>query len=60
MERENVILFDMDGTLCDYDKALFQELEKLRNPLEKPITNFRNLPDYLQNRTDIIRKSEEW
>jgi len=59
---ENIALFDMDGTLCDYDNGLFDELEKLKSPYEQtfhpPIRN--NAPDYIKARADLIRKSEDW
>lgn len=61
-EIENIALFDMDGTLCDYDKGLSDELEKIRSPLEpiysKPIRD--DAPDYMRNRANLIRASEEW
>lgn len=59
---ENIALFDMDGTLCDYDKGLCNELEKIRSPYEKAaIPPFRkDVPEYLQNRIDMIRKNSEW
>ncbi len=59
---ENVALFDMDGTLCDYEKGLFDSLEKLRSPEEKvfflPITD--DCPEYIRERADLIRSSESW
>jgi 5'-nucleotidase len=59
---ENIALFDMDGTLCDYDKALAKSLEILRSPDEEdfnsPIRD--NSPKYLKNRADLIRTSVEW
>jgi len=61
-ERENIALFDMDGTLCDYEKGLFSELEKLRSSDEPhfypPITD--TAPGYIRSRADLIRLSEEW
>jgi 5'-nucleotidase len=63
MRREPPIaLFDMDGTLCDYQDALFRELEKLRSPKEKPFDDFHMpvLPQYIKNRMDLIRSSEAW
>ncbi len=30
MKSEKIALFDMDGTLCDYDKSLFEGLKVLR------------------------------
>ncbi len=59
---ENIALFDMDGTLCDYEKGLFECLEKLRSPEEPvfypPITD--DCPDYIRARADLIRSSEKW
>lgn len=59
---ENIALFDMDGTLCDYDGGLYSELEKIRSPSEpifnSPITD--DSPAYIRKRADIIRSSEEW
>lgn len=59
---ENIALFDMDGTLCDYEKALLEGLEKIRSPDERSINciDFRDCPTYLQNRIDLISSSEEW
>lgn len=61
-KTENIALFDMDGTLCDYDKRIIEELEKIRSPLEPIfIPPFRNnTPDYIKKRLDLIRSSESW
>ncbi len=64
MERklENVALFDMDGTLCDYDSALTINMNKLKSPNEEtfvpPLSD--NAPDYLRARADLIRSRESW
>jgi 5'-nucleotidase len=59
---ENIILFDMDQTLCDHDKGLFESLEKLRSPNEPifypPILD--ETPQYMKNRANLIRSSESW
>ena len=62
IDPENIALFDMDGTLCDHNKALFQDLEKLRNPSEEQVKSIhgKKLPDYVKARADLIRMSEEW
>ncbi|HLC56317.1 MAG TPA: hypothetical protein VJJ23_03730 [Candidatus Nanoarchaeia archaeon] len=62
MNIENIALFDLDGTLCDYDKGLSIELEKLRSPSEPPIQmQIRDTTSkYLKNRADLIRLSESW
>lgn len=61
-EIENIALFDMDGTLCGYDKALETDLEKLRSPDEpifkSPIRD--NAPDYIKERKKLITALEEW
>lgn len=58
----NIALFDMDGTLCNYDLALFESLEKLRNPLEEEVhsLHLRRVPDYIKARADLIRQQESW
>lgn len=62
MVTENIALFDMDGTLCDYDKPLSERLERLKSPHE-PICKMPlrdNAPDYIKERADLIRASEKW
>ena len=59
---EDVALFDMDGTLCDYEKSLLEKLEEFRSPNE-PIWNSPvkdDAPEYIKRRADMIRHSEEW
>lgn len=61
---ENIALFDMDGTLCDHDKALYEGLEKLRSPDEPiyvpPFVNQKDVPKYIWDRIDLIRTPELW
>lgn len=61
-QSENIALFDMDGTLCDYDRGLFEELEKMRHPSEPvyslPVRD--DAPAYIKNRANLIRASEKW
>ena len=61
-KNENIALFDMDGTLCDYDKSLSIEMEKLRCPSEPAFTSplSDDAPIYIKARADLIRSSEEW
>lgn len=59
-EIESIALFDMDGTLCDYDTGLFNALEAMRGPDEPVYHSVRNAPEYIQNRADLIRSSESW
>ena len=59
---EDVCLFDMDGTLCDYEKGLIESLTKLRSPMEPLVIKvpLDNAPAYLRARSDLIRKSTSW
>ena len=62
MHPENIALFDMDGTLCDYDRGLLEKLEELRSPIEPPVLLplTDESPSYLWNRANLIRASEEF
>lgn len=59
---EQIALFDLDGTLCDYDAALKESMEKLRSPFEPPLQRCPrdNSPPYLRARADLIRSQAEW
>lgn len=61
-EVEKIALFDMDGTLCDYDRSLIGQMRLLQSPGEK-ICNYvprENSPFYLKERSNLIRSSIEW
>lgn len=61
MEPDLIALFDMDGTLFDYDLGLKNELNKICYPGEPEIKlNFNDNPDYIKNRIDLITNSESW
>jgi hypothetical protein len=62
MNNENIALFDLDGTLCDYEKALVESLEKLRSPEEQPYLQVPkdDAPKHLRERANLIRSSIEW
>jgi 5'-nucleotidase len=62
MNEEAIALFDMDGTLCDYEKSLYKELRKLMSPKEKFIFSAFNdtAPNYLKERENLIKSSEDW
>ena len=58
---EDVALFDMDGTLCDFEGSLLEKLEELRSPKEpKWDSPIRDAPEYIKRRTKMITHSEEW
>ncbi len=59
---ENIALFDMDGTLCDHDDALFKSLEKLRSP-EEPVFHppvRDDAPAHIKERAFLIRDCKDW
>jgi hypothetical protein len=63
MERpEKIALFDMDGTLANYDLSLELCMEKLRAPNEPSFKGIPrdDAPAYLKARADIIRQDPEW
>jgi hypothetical protein len=58
---ENVALFDMDGTLCDYERKLLKDLKRLRAPNEPDFAeNVNGLPEHIRRRADAIRASQDW
>ena len=60
-ENQPIALFDLDGTLCDYEKALKNDMEKLQSPREMYAgVPHDNAPAYLRNRANLIRSSTEW
>ena len=59
---ENIALFDMDGTLCDYEDGLIKGLNEIKSPGE-PLLDYvmhKNMPDYLKKRRALILSKEEW
>jgi len=60
--HENIALFDLDGTLCDYELKLIQDLNELRAPSEEPVTKVPkdDAPKYLKERANLIRSSIDW
>ena len=61
-KNEDIALFDMDGTLCDYETGLRTSLEKLRSPGEDPIKMpiRDDAPEWLRERSNIIRSNKTW
>jgi hypothetical protein len=59
---ERIALFDMDGTLCDYDGGLSLSMAQLASPEEPPFKGVPrdDAPAYLRCRADIIRSNLEW
>ncbi len=62
---DNIALFDMDGTLCNYVGAIIADLEKLRAPDEPFVDPFTIRRDntryqYLWRRMDLIKSQYDW
>lgn len=63
MERvDDIGLFDMDGSLADFDGALRRDLERMRAPQEPPpgADLWENTPPYMEERMRLIRSSPGW
>lgn len=54
-------LFDMDGTLVDYDNQLVRDLNKIRSPFEPEVDLF-NCEDssYIEARRQMITSQTGW
>lgn len=62
MGSEDIALFDMDGTLCDYGAGLAVELRRIQSPGEHelilPIP--ADAPSYLWERVHLITQVPDW
>ncbi len=57
---DNIALVDLDGTLADYAGTLLKDLQTLASPEEPEITNVYDMPDWLYERSKLIKKQPEW
>lgn len=57
---EDIALFDMDGTTCNYDEALIRDYLKLMSPEEKMPKSFHDGEGYIKERIDLIRNKPGW
>ena len=58
---ENIALFDMDGTLADYEGAIRRDLEKIKSPHDPEITAiYGDLPEWVKQRIYMIRNQPKW
>jgi len=57
---ENIALFDMDGTLCDYEGTLTNDVRKMQSPEETPYSVSLNNPNHIRNIIKVIRKVPGW
>lgn len=57
---ENIALFDMDGTLCDYQGRLLHDLELIASPDEPKVENLHDALPWIDRRIDLIRSVPGW
>lgn len=56
-----ILLFDLDGTLADYDESLLRELDALASPNEPTYDiHSHDTPKWFCNRIKLIRKQPGW
>jgi 5'-nucleotidase len=62
-DEPRIALFDMDGTLCDYEGAMSRSLDRLRSPIEPPVDRGRlhgDVPAWLEARMSLVRSVPGW
>lgn len=58
---DKIALFDMDGTLFDYDKVIREDMRKLMSPEEvEPDDLYDETKPYLKARMDLIKSVPGW
>ena len=57
---ENIALFDMDGTLADYDGGLRRELAEIANPADPTFDNLHDTPKWMERRIRVVRARPGW
>ncbi len=58
---EPIALFDMDGTLANYDTAMQRDLRLIASPNELELASHRDgAPEYLKTRMNMIRSQPGW
>lgn len=61
MNEDDVGLFDMDGSLADYEGALMRDMEMLRSPSEPPFDDPHDESQpHLVARTRLIKSQPGW
>jgi hypothetical protein len=57
---EAIALVDLDGTLCDYQGTMQRDLERLRSPIEPPLSSGDDDAPHLAARRKLIRQQKDW
>ncbi len=58
-KNDKIALFDLDGTLADYDGQLLKDLQQLASPYEPPPELYAKIP-YLEARRHMITSQVRW
>lgn len=59
-QLEKIALFDMDGTLCDYDGAIQRDYNLTKSECDPPYSHDNKQYPYLKRRVDFIRRTPGW
>jgi phosphoglycolate phosphatase-like HAD superfamily hydrolase len=59
MTRKKNALFDLDGTLADYDGQLLNDLQKIASEFEPPPELYTDVP-YIEARRHVITSQVGW
>lgn len=59
-QSEDIALFDIDGTLGDYERAIRIDLAIISSPKDEPYIEFGNNPIWIENRIRLIRNQPGW
>ena len=58
---DNIALFDMDGTLVDFEKGMYNSLRPMSGPNEEVMEPpFWDAPDHIRERIDMVMESGNW
>lgn len=61
MNPEKIALFDLDGTLADFDSAMRRDMERLASPDEPKFDIYdENAPEWFENRQRLIKLTPGW
>jgi 5'-nucleotidase len=56
-----IALFDMDGTLVDFDGAITRDMRKIQHPSEVPfLRETEDVDRYIDERLNLIRRQPGW
>ena len=58
--EDKVALFDLDGTLASYEEQMAHDLKLLQSPGEPTFHPFEDVPDWFENRMDLIKSKPGW